>query len=330
MKKQYLCSTSGGETSATMAKLIKDRNKLQPVLVFKSKGKPHYTKYVNDEMEVIFVFANMSREDNRTLTFVENLKRYWGISCIWVEADVQAGRIGTKHKIVTYQTCKRDGSVFEGIISKYGIPNKVYIHCTREGKKAPIDSLAKSIGWTDYTTIIGYRADEPKRVNLINAAKSKQWYPLYEWGIVKDDIKNFWRKQPFNLGLLEFEGNCRLCYKKSKRKLLTQMLSDPKSTEWTKQMEDKYRFFQKKNRNVNNFPENGIMFFRENESISDLIEESKHPFDKWVEPVKSTMSLFDIELDSQDGCEESCEPFTLDADNMLLTTLTGASNNIQT
>jgi len=111
MKQKYLCSTSGGETSATMAKLIKDRNNLKPVLVFNSKGKPLYTKYVNDEMEVIFVFANMSREDNRTLKFVYNLKVYWGISCVWVEANVQEGRVGTKHKLVTYQTCKRDGSV---------------------------------------------------------------------------------------------------------------------------------------------------------------------------------------------------------------------------
>jgi len=224
---------------------------------------------------------------------------------------VQEGRVGTKHKLVTYQTCKRDGSVFEGIISKYGIPNKIYIHCTREGKKAPIDSFAKSIGWDDFITIIGYRADEPKRVNLINAKKSKQWYPLFEWGIVKADIKNFWSKQKFKLGLLEFEGNCRLCYKKSKRKLLTQIITDPNSVEWIKEMENKYRFFQKKGRDISSFPKEGIMFFRENESINDLIEESKEPFDKWVEPIKSTMSLFDIELDEQDGCEESCEPFQI-------------------
>ena len=309
MKKKFLCSTSGGETSATMAKLIKDKNSLQPLPVFSNTGKPLYTKYVNDEIEVIFVFSNMSREDNRTLRFVENLKKYFGIACIWVEADVQKGRVGTKHKIVNYHTAKRDGSVFERIIQKYGIPNKVYIHCTREGKKAPIDSFAKSIGWNDYTTIIGYRADEPKRVNLINAAKNKQWYPLYEWGIVKRDIKLFWDRQQFKLGLLEFEGNCRLCYKKSKRKLLTQIVSDPESVDWIRDMESKYRFFQKQGRDKASFPKEGIMFFRENETIDDLIAESKNKFDKWEEPVKSTMQLFDFDLDQQDGCAESCEPF---------------------
>lgn len=309
MKRKFLCSTSGGETSATMAKLLKDRNKLKPVLIFNKRGSPIYTKYVNDEMEVIFVFSNMSREDNRTLRFVEDLKKYFGISCIWVEADVQDGRIGTKHKIVNYHTAKRDGSVFESIIKKYGIPNKIYMHCTREGKKSPIDSLAKSIGWEDYTTVIGYRADEPKRVNLINAAKNKQWYPLFEWGIVKEDIKEFWRKQSFGLKLKEFEGNCRLCYKKSKRKLLTQITTDPSSVEWIKLMENKYRFFQKKGRDISSFPKDGIMFFRENESVDDLIEESKRDFNRWEEPVKQTMSNFDYDLDEQDGCAESCEPF---------------------
>jgi len=309
MKKKYICSTSGGETSATMAKLIRDRNNLKPVLVFNKKGRPLYTKYINETMEVIFVFANMSREDNRTLLFVENLKRYWGINCVWVEAEVQNGRVGTKHKIVTYHTAKRNGEVFEGIISKYGIPNKVYIHCTREGKKSPIDSFAKSIGWIGYITVIGYRADEPKRVNLISAKKNNQWYPLYEWNIVKSDIKNFWSKQKFKLGILEYEGNCRLCYKKSKRKLLTQIVTDPSSVDWIKSMENKYRFFQKQGRDADNFPKEGIMFFRDNESILDLIEESKQPFELWKETIKSDMSLFNVDLDEQESCAESCEPF---------------------
>lgn len=318
MKKKLLVSVSGGETSADMAKKLKDQLKLTPVHVYHNKGNPVYTYYTNDGYDVIFAFANTSREDNRTLNFVEKLKTYFGINCIWVEAVVHDGRIGTTHKIVNWHTAKRDGSVFEGVIQKYGIPNRMYIHCTRELKAQTINSLCKSLGWVDWVTAIGYRFDEPKRVNFITAEKLNQWYPLYEWKITKSDVKYFWSKQVFNLGLQEFEGNCKLCYKKSTRKLLTQIVSDPKSTEWIGDMESKYRFHKKAERNEKTYPENGIMFFRGNESIHDLMEQSKEDFEPATDPFlkdPKVLDLFkeiiDADLDDQESCSESCEPFSI-------------------
>lgn len=306
MKDKYLISISGGETSATMGKLIKDRWKLTPVLVYNSTGKPYYTKYVNDKVEAIFCFANTSREDIRTLMFIINLEIHFGIKCVWVEAKVNKGRKGTTHNIVNYNSSKKNGSIFKNVIAKYGIPNKTMLHCTRELKASPINSFCKSIGWKDYTTVIGYRFDEPKRVNLINAKKNKQWYPLFEWQIVKSDIKGFWSRQIFSLGLKEWEGNCKLCHKKSKRKLLTQLKSDPSSADWVIEMEKEYRYFQKEGRN-NSTIKDGVLFFRDNTSIHELIAESKLPFVPYA--AKTQMTMFDIDLDEQESCAESCEPF---------------------
>lgn len=307
MKEQVLVSVSGGRTSAVLAKLVKDKEKLTPVNVYRASGKIHYTKYVNDTHEYIFVFANTSREHEKTLKFLKNIEKYWGIRIVWLEALVHQGRIGTTHTITSYNKAKRDGSIFESVISKYGIPNSAFLHCTRELKAQAIKSFAKSIGWTDWITYIGYRFDEPKRVNFITAEKNKQAYPLYTWMIVKEDVLSFMKRQPFDLDLQEWEGNCKLCHKKSKRKLLTQISCDPNSAEWVKDMEYKYRYFKKDGRS-NDTIKNGTLFFRNNESIHDLIEESKEPFQMSVDIEKRQTKLFDIEFDEQEDCAESCEP----------------------
>lgn len=307
---RILVSVSGGRTSATLAKLLKDKEKLSPVLVYNSSSKPLYWKYINElkTKEYIFVFANTSREDNRTLLFIRNLERYFGIKCVWLEAVVNIGRKACTHKMVSYNSAKRNGNVFENVISKYGIPNRMFLHCTRELKANPIKSFAKSIGWLDYTTVIGYRFDEPKRVNMATANKFKQWYPLYEWQVTKQDILNFWKRQVFDLGLEEWEGNCKLCHKKSKRKLLTQLVSDPQSATWVRDMETKYRYYEKVGAN-NSTIKDGVLFFRGNTTIDELVEESKLPFDFFTDKPNMQKSLFDFELDEQESCSESCEPF---------------------
>ena len=191
--------------------------------------------------DLIFVFANTSRENEETLVFLDKVDKYFGLDVVWVEAVVHHGqRKGCTHKIVNFETACRDGSVFEEVIKKYGIPNTKFKHCTRELKKNPITSYAKSIGWKSWITAIGYRADEPKRINWEKAKKKKQWYILAELGIKKPDVALFWQQQPFDLQLKDYEGNCKLCYKKSRRKQLTQIVESPQDTPWIKDMEVKY------------------------------------------------------------------------------------------
>lgn len=291
-KPRILISTSGGRSSALMAYLLWRRFK--------------------DVYEMIFVFANTSREKEETLLFVHQLETIFGLPIVWVEAVVHHGtRKGSTHKIVNYETACRDGSVFEEVIKKYGIPNKVFKHCTRELKANPIRDYARSIGWRDwkkYTTVIGYRKDEPRRVNLLTMAEKHQWYPLWEWGIKKPDVATFWLKQEFDLQLEDYDGNCDLCHKKDKRKQLTQIAkgSDPS---WHIEMEEKYEEVKPGKRSKMKEP---CRFFRNSESIHDLVKQSKEHFELSTDKSLITDGAtyeFDPELDEREDCAESCEPF---------------------
>lgn len=288
MKKKVVVNISGGRTSALMGKLLNDR--------------------FSHLYEFIFVFANTSREKEETLIFVDQLKKYFGLNIIWVEALVHHGtRKSSTYTITDFQSAKRHGEVFEEVIKKYGIPNKKFIHCTRELKANTIKAYAKSVGFGNATMVIGYRKDEPKRANLLKAEQKNQWYPLFDWGITKADVASFWLKQKFDLKLEDWEGNCKLCYKKSKRKLLTQIVSDPESTEWVEIMENRYEGRKPGNRNRMKEP---CRFFRDSESIHDLILESKQPFNRSIDQSLQTEGAeYDFELDEQESCSESCEPF---------------------
>lgn len=178
-------------------------------------------------------------------------------------------------------------------------------------KRNPIKSYARSIGWKGYFIAIGYRADEPKRLNWERAKKERQWYILAELGIKKPDVALYWSQQPFDLQLKDYEGNCKLCHKKSKRKLLTQIVEHPEDTVWVKDMQHKYEHVKAEKKRGNLIP---VRFFRGGDTIEELIEESKFPFDKAID--QSTikegakeLSDFDIDMDFQDACAESCEPF---------------------
>jgi len=261
-----------------------------------------------EKYEMIFVFANTSREKEETLVFVANITKYWGIPITWVEAIVHHNkRKGSTYKVVNFETAKRDGSVFEEVIKKYGIPNTQFPHCTRELKTNPIRAYMKSIGWGEhkkYTTAIGYRFDEPGRVKLEKALIEKQYYPLYEWKIAKADVLQFFKQQPFDLGLMEHQGNCRRCYKKTDRKILTQALEAPNDT-WVEDMERKYSMFTPPSRTQGHAP---YYFFRENRSMADLRLLIDEDFLKYSDTNKPN---FDFELDQIEygGCAESCEPF---------------------
>lgn len=324
MKKRFLMSISGGRSSAMLAKLLIQKEKLVEVenIIFISdtENSIRYYTYENETSEYIFVFANTSREKDATLIFMNDIKKYWGLKVTWVEAVVDfRPNKGTRHKIVNFNSAKRDGSVFEDVIKKYGIPNNVFIHCTRELKTAAIRSFLKSIGWggwKDYKTVIGYRKDEPKRATMEKSEKLNQWYPLYEWLIKKPDVAYFWNRQPFDLGIaVDADGNCEKCYKKADLKIIYQHKSCPKSSEWIVDMENKYSDFTPESRDKSvSIPP--YYFFRDNRSLQDVIDQYPELKDKTVDEIIVMLNDKSLnedganyELLQQGDCAESCEAF---------------------
>lgn len=281
-------SFSGGRTSGCMARMLQ-----QSTL---------------PTTEVVTIFANTGQEDEQTLLFVDECDKRWGLNVVWVEAVVHPERgVGTSHQVVNFATAHRGKRLFEQMIRKYGIPNKNFPHCTRELKLRPMTSYLRSIGWLPgtYDTAIGIRADEFDRIDP-KAAKFRFTYPLAKLGVTKPQILDWWSKQPFNLKLPEHFGNCRTCWKKSERKLLTIAKVEPEAFAMNIEMEEKYAFA--------GAGEGPRTFFRKRMRALDLIELAKEPFEPFVDGYSSQIQ----EMDKPDGCSESCDVQTAHLEEMLM------------
>lgn len=230
-------ATSGGRTSAMMARLLQQ-------------------KY-GDARQLIFTFCNTGREDPRTLDFVHECDTRWGLGIIWLEAVVHPEMgVGTTHRIVDYITAQRpeyasDPEVFpndwqryaammaqrptewehpfEAVMAKFGLPNQVFQSCSRELKERVMDSYMRDLlGGQPYESAIGIRSDETFRINWVTANLKRLTYPLAtQWRATKLGVRRFWATQPFDLLIKDYEGNCDVCYKKSKRKKATSIREVP-------------------------------------------------------------------------------------------------------
>lgn len=284
--KPLVISFSGGRTSAYMTYLLLD----------KYKGK----------RDIIVVFANTGKEREETLQFVHECDINYNFNTVWIESVQYHGkRKSAGYKIVNFETANRTGAPFEDMIKKHGIPNTAFPHCSRELKTYPISNYLKDIGITDYEIALGIRADEPKRLK----PKPKVIYPLaYEFPTTKLSVNQWWHHASFNLKLKDYEGNCDMCWKKSKRKHLTILIEHPEFCEWWNDMEIKYGNFVPPTQAGHRITP--ITFFRQNESMQELIEDSKQPFIKQQDAFTIEQLMFsEPELDFTNGCNESCEAF---------------------
>jgi hypothetical protein len=284
MKKKLLVSFSGGETSAFMAKWLKDNK--------------------SNEYEMVFVFANTGEENEATLVFADKCDKAFGLNLVWIEYD------HLSFCMVNFESASRNGQPFEKMIQKFGIPNVGFNHCSRELKQAIIKRFARSIGWMakDYDTAIGIRADEIDRISK-DRKKNRLIYPLVNLGITKPKINLFWRQMPFRLELKGYEGNCKVCWKKSLRKHLTIMKESPQHFNNFEKWEEKYKNSYQKDRPESN---QDIRFFRSNLTVNDIRKLSQADFI----PAKDDSTiysyqekLFGFDLDVSNGCVESCEVF---------------------
>ena len=278
--KLLVCTFSGGRTSAFMGQFIKN-----------------YSKY--DEFDKVFIFANTGKEKQETLDFINKCDKEWNLNIVWLEAKVihEKGK-GTNYKIVDYETASKNGEPFEDMLNKYPIPTNFGSNCTRELKISPINKYVKSLGYKEVYTAMGIRFDERHRESN-TAEKQNIIYPLIN--DVQVDamfIRSWWDKQPFDLQLKDYEGNCDLCFKKSLRKKLTIIKENPKVADWWQKMEQKH--------GTDKIPRfelavNG----KKGHSIKELVELAKKPF-QTVEDIyelnKKQSTLFDFNLDSERDC----------------------------
>ena len=213
-------SFSGGRTSAYMLWRVLQSN----------NGLPS---------EAIVCFANTGKEEEATLQFVHDCETNWNVPINWLEF-----RDGDpSFEVVSFDTASRNGEPFEALILKRQfLPNPVTRFCTTELKIRPIHKYLKNIGWEhqEGSDWVGIRADEIRRAKKMSRDRT----PLVSAGVTKEIVGEFWRSQPFDLGLpnmngVTMHGNCDLCFLKGAKQTQSLIAEKPERALWWAKMESK-------------------------------------------------------------------------------------------
>lgn len=282
--KNIFCSVSAGYSSVLMAIRMK--------------------QWYPDH-NIAYVMANTSKEREESLHFMNECDTYYKIGLKWVEAEFHEKGVGVSFNVVDYKDLKRNGEIFESGIRKFGIPSKINKWCNRDMKLDVMKKYADSVfGKKNYSIAVGLRVDEMDRI--VKTYKiNNVFYPLIDHNISSKDRNLFWSKQPIQITIPAYKGNCDMCFAKSKRKLLTVISEEPDRAVWWDQMIKKYSEIIIPGKNsYNAFAESGGMnFYRGNDSMEDLVRMAKEPFSKATDEYIYENDLFDAEDDCGSGCQ---------------------------
>ena len=219
-------SFSGGRTSGFMLKKIIDA----------------YGGRLPDSVAVIFANTGMEREE--TLQFVEVCGREWGVEIAWVEYLWDAPH---RTRVVDFATASRKGEPYAALIDRKGfVPSHGLRYCSGFLKRDRIESYARHrLGLRRWHSVIGLRADEQRRVLRMRAMNcgsrtgAHAVLPLADVGVRHADVLDWWKRQPFDLGIPSYAGNCTACFLKGRAKLIRIIREDPTLADWWIEQEAK-------------------------------------------------------------------------------------------
>lgn len=254
-------SFSGGRTSAYMLHRILERGL---------------------QSDVHIIFCNTGREDDRTLSFVEECENLGGgVRIRWLEYrrrylpkykseevaetarkiraafgfdfEEAEGRKELGFVEVFPATAARASDPpsldhpFLNMLAMSGVPNASTRMCTTEMKIRVIKKFMLAEGYESWSNVVGIRADEPIRVARMRKPPPERWeneVPLADAGVTVDDVLEFWRRMPFDLGLANddelgtYEGNCDFCMLKSEAKKVRLAAERPEAVKWWERIEE--------------------------------------------------------------------------------------------
>lgn len=287
MKPRLAISFSGGRSSAVMLKRC--------------------LELYGDSHEILITFANTGCEHEETLKFVDAVDRHFADGrVVWIEGEFHEHGKGPTANVVTYETASRNGEPFRKAIEKHGVFAPTHPQCTSRLKEEPMISYRRSHGWEagSYDTAIGIRADEADRMS--SKRKEKRFiYPLVLEGWTKKNVNEYMQQFDWDLNLpSDAWGNCKWCWKKSLRKLMTVAKHDPRAFDFPGEME---RWYGWKN-NGTQKQEKPRVFFRGELSAQDIVTMAQtEDFVEWSDEKFEQMEFFHPLMDTGGGCGDSCE-----------------------
>ncbi len=260
MKKNIFCSVSFGRSSAAMAIHLAINAKYR-------------------DCNILFAFANTSKEREETLKFGKQLSDFLNI--VWIEGTypMKKGK-GIGYKVVNFETAKRNGEVFEAMLekanivtvtgNKVGLPNHGTPYCSDRLKKIPLHKLAKDyFKGEKYVTAIGFRREDvevSRRITYAEIREIKDYiYPLITdfmpHPLSQRDVSKVIETAGYNLKIPSKWGNCDGCWKRSEQKQVEMLREGVLNPDWWRKMENQYN----------------DKFYRGFQSIDDLMKKAKLP-----------------------------------------------------
>ena len=168
----------------------------------------------------IVLFTDTGREHSKTYEFIKKFEE--------------------KEKIKVHTTIYEKNGLygFNALIQhKKYLPNREKRICTEELKIKTAKRYLRFLGIQKFDNYIGFRYDEEQRVKRYESKYKKVTpvFPLYKWGITKNDVNLFWEKKDYKLEIPSILGNCTMCFLKGKNALIRIMQNYPElAQEWIK------------------------------------------------------------------------------------------------
>lgn len=203
---KHVVSFSGGRTSAYLVHLMEQ-------------------KRINEGWDVEYVFMDTGAEHPKTYEFIRNVVKHFNIDLVCIKAVVthQKG-VGITYRKIGLDELRWDLQTWKDLMQKHGNPYVQGSFCTNHLKTIPHDKYCnENFGKGNYTTWLGIRIDEKRRLKGHKGVR----YLAEISQMDKEDIKGWWRLQPFDLGIDEWLGNCVFCLKKGTNKVALALKQEP-------------------------------------------------------------------------------------------------------
>ncbi|HIE9385312.1 TPA: phage N-6-adenine-methyltransferase [Klebsiella pneumoniae] len=276
-------SFSGGRTSAYLVYLMEKR------------------RAAGDK--VFYLFMDTGAEHPETYAFIRNLVKHWGIPlvCLRVVINPELGK-PNGYRVIDVSEIGPDLQPWKDICEKYGTPYFGGPLCTRAMKTEVFQRYcADTFGKGNYHTWLGIRADEPKRLIERKGVSYLAEISPFE----KEDILDWWKEQPFDLGIPEHLGNCVFCIKKGLNKLALAARDEPvlAAEFWEMVTSPSVR-------NVKSRQHDSRIMYRERNTLESIIAlYASHSREEIAATIRGGKGY------ASGSCTESCEAIVCDIDD---------------
>lgn len=252
-----------------------------------------YLSYLMRKSADLFLFADTGFEHPKTYDFIRKVNREFGLDCHFIRLLPRDG-LGAG---LTYERISDnqlgDFTGFGRLLEKYGVPSAGAAFCTSKMKGEIMDKYRDDLfGKGNYETWRGIRADEPHRLSR----KPRVRYLADISNYSKQDVNDWWDKQPFNLDIPDYLGNCVLCVKKGLNRVECARRAHPEMGDMLKKRLDAARVLEGR-------ADLGLtnqQIFRQHHSLDSI--------EKLFADVSTEELLNRIRKSPPSKCEESCEP----------------------